>query len=280
MPSLDKPAFFDKYPDEAYRAQVENGNITPNDIELLNALNTRATLYKRVGLYGGAAVATGYARYWRKPRWSIPRTFAFSTVGAMTGVGIAAFATVRSLFSTMHQLEDKERFDKALIAIRAAASTYKAPPGQNGMRNRPQFELPARSAPAPERNAEQPFDTGASSAWQGASGASDDNSNGSSSYPPQETTNATPDQSNPEDGSRWSEVRNAQAQKQATAWDKLRQQQPTPAQTRSSRGGSSTPPNDSASDELKDQAAFDALLEAERNIGNGGSAGGGTSRWT
>jgi len=271
-----KPPFFALYSDEAFSAEVEKGNITPDDIDKLNALSERTRLYRNIGLYGGAGAAAWYARFNRKPPWSFPKTAFFATVGSIGGLALSSVAVAASLYRSFEGFQDNQRFKQAIDNLRAGRAAAQG------------VLVPK----APHRSQGTDAEAGSTS-WAQSTG------DGTTYDAPPEGQHVVAQ------NSRWADIRAANNTAKTSTWDRIREQRskadspssspssppsttqsttanpffsgipvpptPTPRKPTSSapakKLGAGIEGKLDSGGEAPDKEAFDALLEAERNFG-------------
>lgn len=243
--------------------------ITQNDIDVMSDIERRVNLYKNIGLYGGAGVTAAYGRFYRKPPWPVWRTFGYSTLASMVGLGASSIISIRVLFRGLNRLENKDRFNAAVRAMKEDRN-------QNSKTGpyRPYQHQPAE-------NDDATVDDSSGASWAGASDAP------VQAPEPKGSTSALP-----EEGSRWADIRTARGTAKQSTWDAIRERNmkanlPSPNGSTSgatSPGGprlshtdsNTTGPNGKTSEQEK----FDVLLGAERNFGKEEDSTWKESRWS
>ena len=154
--------------------------ITQNDIDVMSDIERRVNLWKvryyghatqktllssldclqNIGLYGGAGVTAAYGRFYRKPPWSVWRTFGYSTLASMVGLGASSIISIRVLFRGLDRLENKDRFNAALRAMKE----------DRNQNSKTGPYRPYQHQPAAERD-DATVDDSSGASWAGASDA-------------------------------------------------------------------------------------------------------------
>ncbi|KAF8337465.1 uncharacterized protein EI90DRAFT_3287070 [Cantharellus anzutake] len=108
----------------------KSGMITQSDIDVMFDIERRVGMCKNIGLYGGASLTAAYGRFYRKPPWSVWRTLGYSTLASMVGLGASSMIAVRVLFKGINRLENKDRFNAAIRAMKE--DRFQNPKGGTG----------------------------------------------------------------------------------------------------------------------------------------------------
>ncbi|KAI0348502.1 hypothetical protein BDW22DRAFT_1350728 [Trametopsis cervina] len=198
-----------------------------------------------------------YGRFVRNPRWPVNRT-----VGICSGANVFGFLFGQVKRASAHQhffnsLENKEGF---LTALRDMAGEGPVPLPANPTSVYPLADKPEQRNTAPSNN-----EDAIESTWA----TTDQNPNNPSPVVPTRPSPApSPIGENPRVSSRWDQIRAANAKGGKTStWDALRQGHERNQTSNSDNLHPTQVPtatNSADAERMREQAQFDAMLEAER----------------
>ncbi|KDQ12840.1 hypothetical protein BOTBODRAFT_56399 [Botryobasidium botryosum FD-172 SS1] len=296
-------AQFDK---DIYQDQIDKGNITQRDLAVLRSIDMSWN-YARIGLIAGSLIPSVYGRLIRRPPWPLGRTFGLATLGAVAGSATGQAWKLQYAFRRMQELEDLERFGRALrdmdveMKRRKGFTVPASNSGNDGLHGRGARGVPRQSPQDPELQ-RQGASEGVSISSDGAGQDDKPFDDGFRPVKSQlDSDNSSADDSSPQSKSRWSEIRSARPSAQPTSWDTIRQthEKPNvpssssvpaqaPAPSRDPRPSSESPESDANFDPRssrdqereQEQLEFNRLLEAERKMTSRGEEGGWSrERW-
>jgi len=265
-----KDKFFAPFDNDVYQTQVEKGNITEGDLAVLRSIDLSWN-YARIGLFVGSLIPSVYGRLIRRPPWPLARTFGLSTIGAVAGSAVGQAYKYQYAFKRMRELEDVDRFGRALKEMDTEMKRRKGfavPQGgisRGGGRGQTQGSPGRREesgAPGDEQQ-ERPYSDGYS-------------------QPKPEVVTSSAEDSSSKPNTRWNEIRSARPATQPTSWDLIRQAHekqhvPNSNSSPSPSRGAPPPPDTSSSDDSeprsprdeereREQREFNSLLDAERKL--------------
>ncbi|KZT05968.1 uncharacterized protein LAESUDRAFT_701470 [Laetiporus sulphureus 93-53] len=254
---------------ELLRPDLESGLITPHDYQLATTFLPGSHRYwPHMYAAVGSGMTAGYVRYLRRPPMSLGRTTLLATVSGFFGAVYGQICRAEAHFAFSEMLDDPVAFSQALENVNkrmggvrplgwtlARAKEVKHGEGVHGNAPRPAegqwapdaegAEMGVGSAAVPSRPVSLPEECTSSF-------------NASAYVVNVAMTNASP-------SSRWDAIRTANARNagQTSSWDALRQSH----ERARVPSNPDRPPEEP--DRAREQAEFDALLEAERKLGSG-----------
>ncbi|KAK7694813.1 hypothetical protein QCA50_002001 [Cerrena zonata] len=261
---------------ELLRPDLESGLITPNDYRTAVAFLPGPHRYYPV-IYSATSTAA-FAGFVKLRRWQLtsPRIFALGFVSNFAGLIWGQIERARVHYRFAHQLENPTGFSQALQNVNMRTG------GKEPLR----WALPGADRDLLQRGLTEPGTMGEEGRshedeWAkeptGIPSDVSQTSHSSSSTNPPNTSGSTAATQTSRNATKWDEIRAANARgAQNSAWDVLRQQherermlERQQQQQRSSDNGSfASPPSTRYSDDdrAREQARFDAMLEAERRM--------------
>ncbi|CCM05169.1 uncharacterized protein FIBRA_07378 [Fibroporia radiculosa] len=241
--------------EDLLRPDLESGLISQHDFQLAVAFLPASHRYWPYG-YAllGSSAAAGYARLYRRPPVSLNRTMIIATAAGFIGSVYGQFRRAKAHWAFTHVLEDPIAFNHALENVNKRTG---------GVRPLAWTIQTAKEVQRPDEmhgNAPRPIeDTWAPDADQA--------SQSRAPIPTSTPKSAASPEAPSRPASRWQEIRaaNSRGAGLPSSWDVLRQ---THERSRLPDDAQSTnqPP---MTDRAREQAQFDALLEAERRIAGG-----------
>ncbi|KAI0094765.1 hypothetical protein BDY19DRAFT_41156 [Irpex rosettiformis] len=256
------PSWFDRTfssqakAESVLRPYLEAGTINEHDYNLaVSFLPGNHRYWPMLYSIGATVLTASYGRFIKRPPWSINRM-----VGISSGANVLGFLIGQVKRASAHQqfiksLDDRQAFVDTLIQIAGGEPSAPQLPGRTTTAAYPKDDAGVATTPRQDEDF-------ADSSWP-----NDPNIAPRSSSPTQPPPVA-PIAEHPQVISRWDEIRavNAHAGKSST-WDVLRQtheRRQIPDSTQSTEVPSTPPLNDAEVERAREQARFDALLEAER----------------
>ncbi|KAA1467934.1 hypothetical protein DENSPDRAFT_926975 [Dentipellis sp. KUC8613] len=258
------------------RPELENGTITPHDFNAAVDFYPRSHRHWPIaGMFIGGAGALLFERAFRRPKLNLGRWGALGMFSSFTGLVVGQIKRAQAHRDFVTSLENRTGFFRALENVNARTGGRRP----LGLPTEDSHESKHAPAPAPtpasvprrvppiatvDHSVSEPVPEAFSETWR------EDGRDAIPDPPVSEPSEPAAEAREDHPRSRWDEIRIANTRgTQQTSWDKLRQGRPAAPRVTVQKVEEQAPASASAEAEAeraREQAKFDAMLEAERHI--------------